>query len=81
MGTGTGTEGTPKNLSELAVRILTWANDVDGYDPVIAAERKIKDFLAQHFGAVLLKVRTPEQQAVVDELWESITNEKIGGRK
>lgn len=65
-------QGTPKNLKEaLMVAIcLRPLKDVMDDAPSI-----IKDFLAQKFGAALLKAENQQEVDAIKELWEQIIKE------
>jgi hypothetical protein len=73
-------EGTPKDLNEVAIRILCFRppHDMRPDDWVTGI---IKDYLAQKFGVLMLKAHTPEQEALLEELWKLLTGDKLGGSK
>jgi hypothetical protein len=37
----------------------------------------LRDYLAQKFQVALMKCHTPEQQAIVEDLWLAITGERL----
>lgn len=66
------TRGTPKTLDEaihngLCVGPLS--------EVVDRTKHCVRDYLAQRFGVAMLKAHTPEQEALVCELWAAITGE------
>jgi hypothetical protein len=82
----TKTEGTPKTLLEVGFRILTTpmcnfsAGDIH---PAEGVKAIMRDYLAQKFSVAMMKSHTPEQEAMLEELWLAITGEPMnkGGTK
>ncbi len=67
-------KGTPKTLEEaihngLCVGPLS--------DVVDRTKQCIRDYLAQRFQAAMLKAHTPEQEALLEDLWLAITGERL----
>jgi hypothetical protein len=74
--------GTPKNLEEVVIAIACF-RPPDGITPQDHWRAIIRDYVAQKFGVAMLKCHTPEQEALICELWTAITGEpckKIGDK-
>lgn len=71
--------GTPTNLEEVVVNIACF-RPPEGIAPQDHWRGIIRDYLAQKFGVALLKAHTPEQEALLKELWKSLTGEENFGR-
>lgn len=63
-------QGTPKDLREAVIRAIMMMplNRAEELGPKI-----IKDFLAQRFAAATLKAKNTEEEALLENLWNSIT--------
>jgi hypothetical protein len=75
------TKGTPKTLQE-AIKNALQVGTVEDISERVS--HHVRDFLAQKFGVSILKAHTPEQEALICELWAAITGEdcsKVGGKK
>lgn len=70
-------QGTPKDLNQA---ILIAIQEASGSNGIEFIKAKIRDVLAQKFGAAHMKCHTDEQRAVIEDLWEMITGEKYGAK-
>lgn len=73
--------GTPKNLDQAIYGGLCVGPLCDVVDRTKA---HVRDYLAQKFGVAMLKAHTPEQEALICELWTAVTGEdcsRLGGKK
>ena len=66
--------GTPDSIDELLTREMT-CGPLDTF--FIRMKSAFRDYLAQRFQAAMYKAHTPEQEALLEELWFSITGERL----
>lgn len=67
-------EGTPKTLDELIVNEMCIGTAATFRERM---NNGLRDYLAQKFQAAMLKCHTPEQEALLEDLWFSITGERL----
>lgn len=69
-------EHTPKSLEDA----IYWG--LQGPFKKVHANMKatLRDFLAQKFCVQTIKAKTPEQEIMLEQLWEAITGEKNFGK-
>jgi hypothetical protein len=68
------TNGTPKTLDELIVNEMCIGTAATFRERM---NQGLCDFLAQKFGVAMLKCHTPEQEALLEDLWLAITGERL----
>lgn len=69
--------GTPKDINEMVMHILCF-RPPEGKTPDQWVHGILRDYLAQKFNVVMFKCHTPEQEALIKELWLSIMGEESG---
>lgn len=72
----TTNDGTPKDIEEVVIRILCF-RPPHNVRPDEWVRGIIRDYMAQKFGVAMLKAHTPEQQAMIEDLWFAILGERL----
>lgn len=74
----TTNRGTPQTIDELIVNEMCIGTAATFRERM---KNGMRDYLAQKFGVAMMKAHTPEQQAMLEDLWLAITGERMKGDK